>query len=670
MDVANNQVVEFLENQRFFTAMCIGKKGNRYHLLTHLGREMNLPETRFLHVSPQRIKTATRNEYLQELRSIFAKRDILKTAINIPELWELVRDDREIWSPTELTGLAFNVEDIGPDHEAAVIRAVIDEHVHFKFRDGMIAVQTAENVGRLLEQKMLEKERLERLSAGLGWLNTIWGDAKDKLLYDAKDPDISYWVEAIKDFCIKGEESGYAAEVKGLFKQAGLNRPMVPFYTLVKTGIWGEDENLELYRFDIKADFPRSVINHAMELARSTLDTKGLRDLTETCIFTIDGPETTDIDDALSFERCGNGLELGIHITNFGAKIDPGSPVFEEALSRATSIYLPDLTIPMIPDILSSNAFSLNKNEPRAALSFFVKLDKNGTILETNIERTLIRVSNRMSYEDADSEIEKGGIFSEAYQLARMLQSARIEKGALPLPIPELVIRFDSEKGVMIKLTNPGPARFLVAEYMILANRIAAEFLRDNFIPALYRSQPPPREQIISGAETDIKANFRQRRLISKGGLVKKPEAHHGLGLAAYTTVTSPLRRGLDLLMQQQLDSFLRCGSPLHDIEGLEKMSATLQHGLAAASAIKQTRMRYFVLKHMEGRINMPLDAWILDTGPHKVVAVLSDYLMPVELPKRPGSTYSMDQDIKVNIKKVNARENILKVDWCNGTRH
>jgi exoribonuclease-2 len=663
MDVASNQVVEFLENQRFFTARCLGKKGNRYHLITHLGREINLPENRFLHISPQRIKTTVRNECLQELQSIFSRRDSLKNQINIRELWELIKDEREAWPPAELAGLAFT-DDIGPDQESALIRAIIEEHTYFKFREGVIAVQNEETVRRLLEQRAVEQERLERIKAGLGWLSTVWEDAPVSASQEIKDQNIAYWVKAIGDFCIKGEESDYAAEVRGLFKQAGINAPSAPFHTLVKAGVWSEDENLELYRFDVKTWFPESAIKQASGLSEISPGMEGLTDMRNLHIFTIDGPETTDIDDALSFERLDNGYEIGIHITDIGLKIIPETPLFEEAVSRATTIYLPDLTIPMLPDILSSNAFSLNRNEERAALSFFVRLDRCGNILESFIKRSLIRVSERMSYEETDMEIQKGGLFSELYQIAKTLQSARIEKGALPLPIPELVIKVDPLRGVTVRLSRPGPARFLVAECMILANSVAAEFLRDNRIPALYRSQPPPREQIISGAETDLKANFRQRRLISKGNLGKKPEAHHGLGLNAYTTITSPLRRGLDLLMQQQIDSFLAKGTPMHTAEGLGRLAITLQQGLSTASAVRQTRTRYLVLKHMEGRINTPLDAWILEPGPQKVLAVLYDYLMPVELPKRPGNIYRMDQDIKISLKKVNARENILKAEW------
>jgi exoribonuclease-2 len=159
-------------------------------------------------------------------------------------------------------------------------------------------------------------------------------------------------------------------------------------------------------------------------------------------------------------------------------------------------------------------------------------------------------------------------------------------------------------------------------------------------------------------------ANFRQRRLISKGSLGTEPEIHHGLGLDAYTTITSPLRRSLDLLMQQQITYMLAKGRILYTKEDLTKFAIYIQQGLNTAAAICQARTRYWILKHMERRKGTPLDAWILEIGPKKLLAVLIDYLMIVELPVIPGERYYLDQIIKVKIKKVNPRENVLKMEW------
>ena len=668
IDNLSNQVIEFLEGQRVICAVCVSRKGSRYHLLTHLGKEVNLAPSRFVHVSAQRISAKGRDARIRELQEIHARRQTFREKINIPELWELVQDEQGLWSAKDLAGLIFD-QPVEPDHEAAFVRAVIDDHTYFKFREGMINIQSPEFVKRMLDQRAREAEHLARLAIGAQWLEALWsnGPQRDQVLEDLEDPHIAFWISAIRHYCIFGDESEQAATVRGLFRQAVLTGAATPFHSLVKAGIFSEDENIELLRYEIDTEFSEAVINQAVTLAESSSDMKqeGREDLTGLRTFTIDGPESLDLDDALSFREVDNKWEVGIHITDIGLQIEHDTPLFKDAVHRATTIYLPDRKISMIPEVLSEGAWSLEAGKDRRALSFFVMLDRKGNILSRQTTRSVIRVHERLTYEDADELIVEGRPLHMLYRLCEARLSRRIQDDALPLPIPDLVIQVDEAGDVQVELSQPGPARFLVAECMILANLVAAEFLRDRDIPALYRSQPPPRERIISGEETDLPANFRQRRLISRGNLGPDPDMHHGLGLRAYTTITSPLRRGLDLLMQQQIASVAAKGEPLYTEDDLNRLSINLQQGLSSAVAVRNARTRYWILKHMEKRQDAPLNAWILETGSRKVLAVLSDYLISVELPKRPGASYSMDQEIKVRIKKVSARDNILKMDWC-----
>jgi exoribonuclease-2 len=665
MEPSTNQVVEFLESQRFVCALCLGKKDSRYHLLTHLGRDINLSANRLLHTSAQRIAVNGRDARLRELQEIYSRREDLKSRIDIPELWELVLGEQESWSAKDLAGLVFGGP-IEPDHEMAVIRAVIEEHTHFKFRDGAIMVQPASAVQCLLEQKAREEEKLTRLAAGGKWLQAVWAnkDEADRVVVDPEDPHVSSWIALLKDYSIHGEESRHAAEVKSLLRQGEITGPMAAFSTLVRAGIWNENVNLDLFKFAIETEFSQDVLAQAEEMARSPVDLEDREDLTGLRTFTIDGPETLDMDDALSFREIGNGWELGIHITDIGLRLKPDAPLFDDAVNRATTLYLPERTISMLPEILSQEAWSLEAGKDRNGLSFLIELDREGNVRSQRIVRSLIRVDHRLTYDEAEAKLNEGAPLADLYGLCTAMQGRRIQNGALPLPIPELNIKVDDNGEVDIRLSQPGPARFLIAECMILANSVAADFLVSHGIPGLFRSQPEPRERIISGADTDIKANFRQRRLISRGNLGPEPAFHYGLGLDVYTTITSPLRRGLDLLMQQQITSFLLGERPLHTAEDLARLVILLQQGLVAAAAVRQNRTRYWLLKHLERRKGTMLDAWILEWSPQKVIAVLSDYLIPVELPRRPGINYSFGYDIKVKVKKANARENILKMDW------
>jgi len=666
MEIANGRVVEFLEEQRFLCAVVLGKKGGRYHVFTHLARELTLSDARFLHVSSQTLPFDHREKALAGLQEIHERRNHLVQSIDIPTLWELVQCEQKEWSCTELARLNFTGE-TGPDHEAAIIRAVILNHTHFKFKNGVVLVQPAHVVELLLAHQERERREQEEMAQNVALLKALWsenGQERQIALQRIEAGAFDELFANVADFCIRGDESPVAAQVRNIFKQSGLLQPSAPFDTMVKAGRWDRDENLDLAKQGIERGFSPKSLQQAERIIVEPLETSGRLDLTQLSIFTIDSAETKDIDDALSFKEVTGGYELGVHITGIGDRIPVKTPLFDEAIRRATSIYLPDETIPMLPEGLSSKVMSLIVGEKRPAVSFLVTLSEDAEILSSRIVLSIIQVEQRLTYDMVDEVIRnRQAPFETLLRLCELLQQKRIEAGAMPLPIPDVNIRIvDGEPEV--SLQPIGPARFMVSECMVLANRIAAEFLRDNQIPAIYRSQPPPKSKLISGISTDIKLNYRQRRFISRGVTSYEPEFHSGLGLEAYTTVTSPLRRGLDLLMQQQIIGFLKSGLPVHSSADLEALAIYLNEGLMSASIVSHNRQRYWLLRHLEKQLNRPLKAWVLDDLPQKMLVVLYDYLMPVEVPKPIGRVVMPDEDVEVYVTRVNAREGILKVSW------
>ena len=665
MELKGGQVVEFLENQRFITSVVLSKKGSRYHCLTLHGKEVNLAPNRFIHVSSNRIGTENRNQLLKQLKKIHEARNHLASQIDIQELWELTHEEKEIWQPGELAELAFS-EPVTQDHEAALIRAVIDDHTYFKFRDGAIHAMSPIVVEKLLAQRRQEAERLQRLMAGGRWLENLWGEEKSAIQVSESEKD--YWIRAIKDVCIKGDESPFFQEVNVLFRQAGLAGKFSPFDTMVKAGVWKEDENLEILRHEIETEFSPEVMAQAQELAKESEEDvfePGRQDLTDLEVFTIDSSESRDLDDAISFEKIPTGFEIGIHITDIGLKIRPGTPLFKDAITRATTIYLPEQQIPMLPEVLSHEAWSLHEGKLRRALSFMVTVDASGNIQAIQIIPSIIKVTKRLSYQEVDTAIELKEKWSDMFKICRARQAIRISHGALPLPIPELNISVDEVGNVSVNLVTPGPARFLVAEAMILANQVASEFLKKNEIPGLFRSQPPPRDSIISGHETALLPNIRQRRLISRGLLDMEPEPHAGLGLPMYTTVTSPLRRALDLIVQQQISSYLLMGKPLHEKKDIKELLPWLKQGLSSAARVNQGTIRYWLIKYFQTRKSEVLKAWVIEVSGRRLTAVLQDTLTTFDLPIPSGMEVRQDQEILVKVREAKPRENILRFGWA-----
>ena len=669
MEIREGQIVEFLEGGRFICAVVLGVKGSRLHLVTHLGRETNLTKSRLIHCSPERIEISPRQEAIEVLLRKNELRDAVKKEVDMEEIWELLEGEDKVWSPREFSETIFG-EDSTPDHEAGVIRAVISDRIYFKFRDGLIRALSREDVERLLEQRRKEEERIRRLEEGGRLLASLWGQGRAEAgIRTESVADTPYWIEAIREYCLFGDEAKRAGEVRDLFRKEGLHAPSAPFETLVRAGVWSEDENIELLRVGIERGFSEEVLQEAREIEQNyrkiILEDSTRMDMRHLDCFTMDAEESRDLDDALSLRQIGDDFEVGIHITDVGSFIRPGMALFHDAVDRATSLYLPDEIITMLPESLCNGTFSLLPQEDRAALSFFVILDREGAILDSRVERTIICSREKMGYGRCDELIEKEqGTLKILFDLALALQRRRIEHGnALPLPIPELNIRVENGQ-IRVWLDESGPSRFLVSELMILANWVGARTLRDNMLPALYRSQPEPRERIIDGGDTDLRSNYRQRRLISRGVLGPDPDFHSGLGLDCYTTLTSPMRRGLDLLMQAQLLEFLHSGRPLFSKDDLEKLSITLQDGLIRAASVRNARSRYWLLKHLSSRMGEDFKAWVLDILDTKLLLVLKDYLLTVEVPKEHKMDYHLDQEVFIRIKRINPRENHLKFEW------
>lgn len=666
MELTRGQVVEYLENQKFICASVIEKKGARYRLINHNGREVNLSPARFLHIAPSQSPLIEEKEalvsFLKERNKV---REQLSKNIDIKEIWDAVHEDADVCDTSDLAGLAFGLEP-DADHEAAFLRAVIDDHIYFKYRNGAINVLAPNVVEKLIAQREKELEQLKLLQEGLIWVKKVWGKAQKETETPQDQNIIAYWINAIRDYCIHSDESQYYIHVRNLFRAAGINSGNVPFETMVKAGIWTKDENLEILKYGIETVFSDDCVKQSEELAAKLpeFDKEKREDLRHLEAFTIDGPSSRDLDDAITFRNKDSYYELGVHITDIGMEIKPDTALFKDAVSRATSLYLPDMQVSMLPESLSHNAWSLLPEKDRRTLSFIASVDREGNIVNSRIVRSIINVKKRLSYSDADRETGQGGFLNELHNFCFTFMKKRIAAGALPLPIPEADISVGGDGSVDIRLSSQGPSRFLVSECMIMANQLAARFLHDNDIPALYRSQPEPRKRVISGDETDLLANYRQRRLLSKGHLGPEAEPHSGLGLSIYTTITSPLRRGLDLLMQQQITSFLMSGIPVHNLKDISRYAAILKEGLATAGAVRSGTVRYWLLKYFESVKIYPLKAWILETGPGKPLVVLADTLTTHEMNVPKGFQIKSGQEIFVKVSKVNARENSLGFEW------
>lgn len=400
---------------------------------------------------------------------------------------------------------------------------------------------------------------------------------------------------------------------------------------------------------------------------------QGRTDLTGKMIFTIDGADTKDIDDAISLEMDGDNFILGVHIADVSHYVTEGSPIDDEAYKRATSSYLADTVIPMLPRQLSNNICSLNEGVIRLALSCEMKIDSTGKIIDSNIFESYIKSRKKMTYTNVN-EIIMHGRTPEGYEefaetllnmnkLAKILRRYRIEKGYLDFNLDEAKIVQDEQgRAIDVVKRTRGDGEELIEDFMIAANETVAERLTYMELPCVYRVHDLPNDEKIEkflnltkilGYNTQIEHNDFSNRGIQKilSALSDKKEAtilsslllrsmkkavyqtnnigHFGLGSKMYCHFTSPIRRYPDLMVHRLLRKFLFNGEINN--EAIEEVMTTLEekciHCSEKEQAAEKCERDVFDMKsaeYMEQFIGQKF---------HGVINTITNFGFYVELP-------------------------------------
>src|SRR3989344_59744 len=371
------------------------------------------------------------------------------------------------------------------------------------------------------------------------------------------------------------------------------------------------------------------------------------RDFRNVPTVTIDPVDAKDFDDALSVRTLADGTtEVGIHIADVAFFVTPGSHLDKEATGRATSVYLVDRTIPMLPEALSNNICSLMPNEERLAFSTVAILTPNAQVKKVWFGRTVIRSQKRFSYEEAEAvlKVSGDGTFVEKLtilnDLAKKLRAERIKHGSVVFDKPEVKIVLDEKnRAIGVQVKTLGDSNRLVEEFMLLANRLVAEYIgkQKTFKAFVYRVHDLPNNEKIEMlgvflrgmgydfgggkkrvSASDINAIFSaihgrdEESLIQTAALRSMAKAiystknigHFGLGFEYYTHFTSPIRRYPDTLVHRLLDRHLK-GLPLAsgELAVLESQARHSSEREQQAAEAERESVRFKQLEYMHGKV-------------------------------------------------------------------
>ncbi len=661
------RVVEYIDRQKILCAVVVEVKKQRLRLLSENNREVKLSAGRLLHRYTTCLDPSLgRQKMVEALKEIANRRRGLISQVDIKELWDILNTEQEWIDIDTMTEFCFpnNRTD---DHVSAVIRAFFQDLFYFKFNPDGLFPNSVEQVDRLLARAEEKARRDKIIQEGADWLKLIL--TNNFRLTEPLSAEKIEIVDILKSIYLFENESRHFALGKDMLAKAGIKEIGRIFQILVKLGIWDQNENIDLFRFEIRVTFPAEVVESASTLVNTKTGSTQIilghderKDLTDVPAITIDGQATLDFDDAISLERVQDGYRLGIHIVDVGHFIKKGDKIDQEALSRGSSIYMPDGKIPMLPACLAEDLCSLKAGELRPAISTMVNLDPSYGIIDYEILPSLIKVKQQYTYYDVNQLLDELEDIADFREIGLEFRQTRLDAGALQISLPEINAWIDADGEITVnRINRESPGRLLISELMIMANWLMAKFLKQHGVPAVYRSQPAPKERLFKGNEGSLFQNAMQRRLLSRFILSSEPDHHSGLGLEAYITATSPIRKFFDLVTQRQVRAVFGKETPYSAAE-IDNFINMLAQTTGNVARIQQNRMRYWVLRYLEKCIGQKEEAIVLLAFKKNYRILLPQYMIECDLPISSGVDLQPEDLIQVTIQRVRARENLLTV--------
>lgn len=418
----------------------------------------------------------------------------------------------------------------------------------------------------------------------------------------------------------------------------------------------GENEteiNAIMEEFSLPYEFPQDVLDAAEAIADKITkkELENRRDCRHITTFTIDPADAKDFDDALSIRKMDNGLwEIGVHIADVTHYVREGSILDDEALLRATSVYLVDRVVPMLPERLSNGICSLRPNEEKLCFSCILEMDDKAVVKSKWFGRTVIDSNRRYAYEDAQKVIE-GGTDDYATEilkldeLAKILRAERYENGSIAFERDEVKFILDKETGkpLGVYFKEMKDSNHLIEEFMLLANKSVAEFVFHKNKTFVYRVHDKPKEdkfkdfssfvtrfgyvmkaknnreisKEMNSLLADIKGKTMETllttlaiRTMAKAIYTTDNIGHYGLAFDYYTHFTSPIRRYPDMMVHRLLQRYLTGGGSANKEEYEELCQHCSEREIVAADA-ERASDKYKMAEYLSERIGEEFDGYI-----------------------------------------------------------
>ncbi len=690
MAIKAGLLVEFMQDNVPTPGYVLDEQGGKFRLLLANRREINLTQARLLPWTGPAINASSKDDIISALISHKEARQKIREQVNVLELWEMSQGEVTEESAEFFAGLMES--EVTPDTAAGYAHALLEYKNHFKFQNPLFEVFNQETVeAKLLAEKQL-KEKTALISGGAEWFKHLWDlyckhqyiSEKDQA-FEPKEPVLS----TLKNLLFKHMAETESHEENILWKQVTKQIPdetYLAYYLAVTWKLVPEHYNFWLSKIDydrtegfakpfeqelaqiqalskniaeqnnsVFSPLPAEQKQYRNALHCDLTDTKEICSVfSNTCskeFISIDSAGTKDIDDAFSFTENPDGTKELVVSLACPAFFWQFQSDFDKIISkRCTSIYLPEQTLHMLPEVLSTNAFSLVEQQTRPSMLIKAVYDKDNNLIDSELFFAKVTIRDNLQYlaceEVLTKENEENALdfaqaldnnfaqnyypvnyekyapaeearakalkykdtLEKAYAFANACLQKRIENGAVIIERDDYDVFLEGEESktiVHIEAMPQSPrAQLIVSEIMVIANSIAANFAVQNNISLLFRTQNVGMPREMAGVWKKPQDIAKVARLLSPAIAEIEAKPHTGLGLKAYSPITSPLRRYGDLVNQAQIMHFHFFGTPLFAKEEMETMLMHYNMYNGLAGQVQRSRPRYwrFIFMQQEAK--------------------------------------------------------------------
>ena len=528
--------------------------------------------------------------------------------------------DIEFISLKELTEWLF---DDYTSQNAWFVYLMSVDGLYFFWNKDVLVLRSEEQIEKIKanrQEKALEEESLKRC------INNLNNSS-----YDDKD---IIWISEIEQVALN--QSKHSKVMSALSIE---NTPENAHRLLIKIKYWSEYENPYPQRNKIYSD-------EELEFIERKTDRK---DLTHLSCFAIDNSDSSDADDAISID----GHRVWIHIADVASYVDCNSDLDLFAQKRISNLYLPDQTLHMLPPKISE-VCSLGVDEISNAVSVGFVL-KDSEISDIQICLSQIKVT-KISYEEADTLLSENKLLSKLNEIAKEHKSSRERNGAIRLNLPKTDIKLRDQKVLVIPQLE-SESREMISEFMVLAGRVIAMFSIENNISMPYLLQDSGKfsDEIIENINNlSLSKTFEAAKGFNRSKLSVKPSLHAGLGLNEYLRVTSPMRRYMDLLVQQQLVRFISNLTLLNESEIKARIKVNNSSSSKINKAIRQSVEHFRCLYFNQNR-NWKGDGVVVEKSGNKALLMIPELAMITQI--KPKTEIELEDKIKLKVSSINLFE-------------